>query len=669
MHDQDSRVAENSSAKSLLDAFPLEEDGEVAPSAPASTGRKELVTLNSVTIRFAGDSGDGMQLAGTQFTDTSALVGNDISTLPDFPAEIRAPAGTLAGVSGFQIQFAASDIFTPGDEVDTLIAMNPAALKTNLRSVRPNGLIIVNEDAFAPNDLKKAGYDTNPITGSSLNGCRLVKVPIDKLNAETLKDSGLTKQQNGRCKNFFALGLVCWLYDRPLEPSLHYIESKFAKKEPAVAKANATALKAGFHFGETAELFPVQYHVDKAKLPAGKYRKITGNEAVALGMVAMSKLTGKTLFYGSYPITPASDILHNLSAMKHAGVVTFQAEDEIAAIGAAVGAAFGGALAATGTSGPGVALKQEAIGLAVMTELPLVVVNVQRGGPSTGLPTKTEQADLLQAVVGRNGECPVAVIAATSPADCFNAAIEAFTIATRYMTPVILLTDGYIANSAEPWLIPDVSKIGRIEITHPSANGVAFKPYKRNEDGARPWAIPGTPGLEHRIGGLEKQDITGNVSYDPVNHMRMVSLRAAKIAGIRPAGAPFFWAGPEHGDLLILGWGGTYGAIRAAALELKDLGINVSTCQVRYLNPLPERLGELLKRFKTVLIPELNLGQLAMLIRAKYLVDAIPFSKVFGQPFAVSEIVEAVQKCLKGERPRSVPMPEAVAAASEASEG
>ena len=614
--------------------------------------KKPTVQLPCVTIRFAGDSGDGMQLTGTQFSDASALFGNDISTLPDYPSEIRAPAGTLAGVSGYQIQFSSSDIFTPGDEVDTLVAMNPAALRTNLKSVRAGGTVIVNEDAFTPADLKKAGYDKNPIEGDSLPGYRLVKVPIDRLNPATLKSSGLTTKEIDRCKNFYTLGLLCWLYDRPLEPTLKNIATKFGKKSPLLAKANSDVLKAGYDYGENAELFPVQYFVEKAKLPPGRYRKMTGNEAVALGLVTASRLAGKDLFYGSYPITPATDILHHLADLKHAGVITFQAEDEIAAIGSAIGASFGGAIAATGTSGPGVALKSEAIGLAVMTELPLVIVNVQRGGPSTGLPTKTEQTDLLQAVLGRNGECPVPVIAATSPSDCFNAAVEACTIAVRYMTPVMLLTDGYIANSAEPWLIPDARSMPKIEISHPTAPNdcSGFQPYRRDEYGARPWALPGTPGLEHRIGGLEKQDGTGTVSHDPANHEKMINLRAAKVAGIRPAGAAFYWTGPEHGDVLIVGWGGTHGAIKAATLDLRKHGAAVSACQVRYLNPFPERLGELLARFKTVLVPELNLGQLALLLRAKYRIETVSLSKVRGQPFTVSEIITAAKAHLIGNR-------------------
>jgi 2-oxoglutarate/2-oxoacid ferredoxin oxidoreductase subunit alpha len=619
--------------------------GEDRSSRPDRT----VSTIHAATIRFAGDSGDGMQLTGTQFTDTSALIGNDISTLPDFPAEIRAPAGTLAGVSGFQLQFSDSDIYTPGDEVDTLVAMNPAALRANLAFVRASGMIIVNEDAFSSADLKKAGYATNPLEDGLLAGYRLVRVPIDRLTSEALKSSGLTSKQIDRCKNFFTLGLVSWLYDRPLEPALHYIDVKFGKKLPAFAAANSTALKAGYLFGETTELFPIQFHVEKAKLPPGRYRKITGNEALALGLAAAAHLIGKDLFYGSYPITPASDILHNLVEMKHAGVITFQAEDEIAAVTSAIGASFGGALGVTGTSGPGLALKAEAIGLAVMTELPLVVIDVQRGGPSTGLPTKTEQADLLQAMAGRNGECPVPVIAAASPADCFNAAIEAVSTAVRYMTPVILLSDGYVANSAEPWLIPNVADMSRIDVRHPTQPNDAkgFMPYTRNAEGARPWALPGTVGLEHRIGGLEKEDVTGEVNYEGANHQRMVNLRAAKVAGIQPAGANFLWTGPEHGDLLILGWGGTYGAIKQATLELRKQGAAVSSCQIRYLNPLPQRLGELFGRFKTILVPELNLGQLAMLIRARFGVRTVQLNKVAGQPFTVHEITQAAQAHLQ----------------------
>jgi 2-oxoglutarate/2-oxoacid ferredoxin oxidoreductase subunit alpha len=619
--------------------------------------RKPVIKLPAVTIRFAGDSGDGMQLAGTQFMDTSALVGNDISTLPDFPAEIRAPAGTLAGVSGYQIQFSSTDIFTPGDDVDALVAMNPAALRTNLKSVKKAGLVIVNDEAFGAGDLKKAGYEANPLEDQSLAGYRVIRVPIDSINGATLKESGLTTKQIDRCKNFFALGLVYWLYGRPLEPTLDYIEEKFGKKLPAVALANSMVLKAGYNYGETCELFHEQYQVDKAKLPKGTYRTITGNEAVVMGMAAAAKLSNKELLYASYPITPASDILHGLSELKHFNITTIQAEDEICAIGAAVGAAFGGTLAATGTSGPGLALKAEAIGLAVMTELPVVIVDVQRGGPSTGLPTKTEQADLLQAMYGRNGECPVPVIAAASPSDCFNATIEAFTIATRYMTPVILLTDGYVANSSEPWLLPDVSKFAKIRITHPTEpNDVkGFMPYLLNEDGARPWAIPGTPGLEHRIGGLEKQEVTGNVSYDPLNHERMVRHRADKVANLKPAGAPYFWTGPEKGDVLLIGWGGTYGTIKAATLELRGQGMQVSACHIRYLNPLPANLDSLMKNFRHVIVAELNLGQLRMLIRAQYLIDAKAINKVRGQPFTIAELTRGVRAITDGDLARIEP--------------
>jgi 2-oxoglutarate ferredoxin oxidoreductase subunit alpha len=623
------------------------------PQAPqaANPSKKPLKILPSVTIRFAGDSGDGMQLAGTQFTDTSALIGNDISTLPDFPAEIRAPAGTLAGVSGYQIHFSSLEIFTPGDEVDALVAMNPAALRTNVRSVKVGGIVIVNEDSFSAGDLKKAGYEINPLEDGSLGKYRLIKVPIDKMNAAATKDAGLGAKDMDRCKNMFALGLVYWLYGRPLDPTLDFIKDKFSKK-PAVEMANTLALKAGYFYGETAELFAEHYQVPKAKLSPGKYRKITGNEAVAIGMIAASKLANKELVYCSYPITPASDILHELAAQKNFGVVTFQAEDEIAAIGAAIGASFGGALGATATSGPGIALKAEAMGLAVMTELPVVVIDVQRGGPSTGLPTKTEQADLLQVMYGRNGECPLPVIAAATPSDCFNAAIEAFSIATKYMTPVVLLSDGYIANGAEPWLIPEFDKLPKIEIKHatePNGSDNMFLPYKRDANGSRPWAIPGTSGLEHRIGGLEKQDVTGNVSYDPANHQKMIDLRAAKVAGVQPAGPDVIWTGPEVGEVLIVGWGSTFGAIKAATLELRSQGVEASAAHIRYLNPLPRHVGEMMKRFNHVLVPELNLGQLLQLLRARYLVDAKGLNKVRGQPFTIQEIIRGVRSLMAGQ--------------------
>ncbi len=534
--------------------------------------------------------------------------------------------------------------------VDALIAMNPAALRTNVRSVKTGGIVIVNEDAFAPGDLKKAGYESNPLDDGTLKGYRLIRIPIDKLNAAAAKETGLGAKDLDRCKNMFALGLCCWLYGRPIEPTLEHLKQKFGKK-PAVLQANTLVLKAGFHYGETTELFAEKYEVPKARLAPGKYRKITGNEATAIGMITAAHLAGKELIYCSYPITPASDILHYLSAEKNYGVVTFQAEDEIAAIGAAIGASFGGQLGCTGTSGPGIALKSEAIGLAVMTELPLVIINVQRGGPSTGLPTKTEQSDLLQVLYGRNGESPVPVIAAASPSDCFAAVIEAFTIAVKYMTPVIFLSDGYIANGAEPWMVPDLAKLPKIAIHHPTEpndpNG--YMPYKRDEHLVRPWGIPGTPGLEHRIGGLEKQDVTGNVNYEPLNHEKMVHLRADKVAGIKPVGPDLLWTGPESGEVLIVGWGSTFGAIKAATLELQNEGMRAAACHIRYLNPLPERLPELMRRFKHVLVPEMNLGQLRLLLRGHFLIDAKGLNKVKGQPFTIHEIKHAVLHLVAGK--------------------
>ncbi len=620
-----------------------------AHGTTSSTPPRPIHELPSVVIRFAGDSGDGMQLAGTQFTDTSALFGNDVSTLPDFPAEIRAPAGTLAGVSGFQVHFSSSEIFTPGDNVDALVAMNPAALKSNLKAAKPGAIVIVNDDAFGPSDLRKAGYAVSPLEDNTLSGHRLVRVPINKLTAAAAEGTGLTAKEIDRCKNMFALGLCYWLYGRPIEPTLAYINAKFARKAQ-VMLANAAALKAGFHFGETAELLDAQYTVPRAKLPPGTYRKITGNEATALGMIAAAELASKQLLYCSYPITPASDILHHLSNRKEFDVITFQAEDEIAAVGAAIGASFGGSLGATGTSGPGLALKSEAIGLAVMTELPLVIVDVQRGGPSTGLPTKTEQSDLFQALFGRNGECPVPVIAAASPSDCFSAIVEAFTVATRYMTPVLFLSDGYLANGSEPWLIPNVADLPHILIEHPTPETAEqpFMPYRRDGNLARPWALPGTPGLEHRIGGIEKQDVTGNVSYEPANHEHMVRLRAAKVARVRPPGPGLLWTGPESGEVLVIGWGSTFGAIKAATLELRRQGVEVSAAHVRYLNPLPTRLGEAMARFRHVLVPEMNLGQFRTLLRDRFLVDAKGLNKVKGQPFTIREIIDGVKELREG---------------------
>ena len=618
-------------------------------NAPLPAGRKTLVPVSSVTIRFAGDSGDGMQLAGMQFTDTCAQAGNDVSTFPDYPSEIRAPAGTVAGVSGYQIQFSSQDIFTPGDEVDTLVAMNPAALKVNIKAVRKGGIVLVNSDAFNNAELKKAGYASNPLEDGSLSEYRVIGVEMDVRNAAEVKDAGLTGKAADLCKNFYATGVVYWLYGRPLENSLAYIAKKFGKKDPAIAKANEAALKAGYNYGETSELMDHQYVVEKAQLPAGDYRRITGNEAAALGFVTAAQLANKALFYGSYPITPATEILHNLAEYKNFNVVTFQAEDEICAIGATVGAAFGGAIAVTGTSGPGLALKTEAMGLAVMTELPCVIVDVQRGGPSTGLPTKVEQSDLLQAVYGRNGECPMPVIAAASPSDCYDAAIEAVRVAIKYMTPVLLLTDGFIGNSSEPWRIPNVDAMEKIEVKHPTtADAGTFKPYARNEDGARPWALPGTPGLEHRIGGLEKQDVTGNVSYDPINHETMVRLRAQKIAGVKPMGEPFWWTGPKSGAAVLVSWGGTYGAVKAATLEMQKQGLRVAHCHLRYIHPLPKELPELLNMFMHVVVPELNNGQLKQILAATYQLPLRGISKVRGLPFTVNEVVRGVRAILGG---------------------
>lgn len=606
----------------------------------------------SVTIRLAGDSGDGMQLAGTQFTHTSALLGNDISTLPDFPAEIRAPAGTLAGVSGFQIHFSSSDIHTPGDTLDTLVAMNPAALKTNLADLQNGGLLIVNRDAFGTSDLSKAGYAANPIADGSLSKYRLLAIPITTLNREAVAELKLSKPEADRCKNLFALGLIYWLYDRSLEPTQRWLKAKFGKK-PEVYEANMRALKAGYHFGETTEAIAVHYRVPKAHIKPGKYRKITGNEAIALGLVTAADRAGLPLLYAGYPITPASDILHHLAEFKRFGVKTLQAEDEIAAAGAAIGASFGGSIGATATSGPGICLKSEAIGLAVMTELPLIVIDVQRGGPSTGLPTKTEQADLLQAMFGRNGECPVAIVAPASPGDCFHMTVEAVRIALRYMTPVFILSDGYLANGAEPWLIPDLATMPRMDVKFASGpNGEkdgqpVFLPYKRDEKLARPWAVPGTAGLEHRIGGIEKQDVTGNINYDPLNHQHMVDTRAAKIAGIADDIPELTVSGPETGDVLIIGWGGTHGSLLTAAQRLQERGLKVAHAQLRYLNPMPRNTGDVLRRYRKVLVPELNGGQLSLLLRAKYLVDCVSLSKVQGRPFLVSEIEQKVEELLQ----------------------
>jgi 2-oxoglutarate ferredoxin oxidoreductase subunit alpha len=620
---------------------------------PVRGGRPaQLQELEEATIRLCGDSGDGMQLAGTQFTNTSAILGNDISTLPDFPAEIRAPAGTLAGVSGFQIHFSSRDIHTPGDKVNTLVAMNPAALKTNLKDLEPGGILIVNSDSFGTSDLEKARYKVSPLEDGSLKGYRLIRVPITTLNREAVKEMKLSPREADRCKNFFALGLVYWLYERSLEPTLKWIRDKFAKN-PAVMEANTRTLKAGYNYGETVEALPVHYRVPKAVIKPGKYRKITGNEALAFGMVAASQLANIPLVYATYPITPASDILHNLAEMKRFGVRTLQAEDEIAAIGMAIGASFGGALGVTGTSGPGICLKSEAIGLAVMTELPLVIVDVQRGGPSTGLPTKTEQADLLQAMYGRNGECPAAIVAPQSPSDCFHMMFEAVRLAIRFMCPVFLLSDGYLANGAEPWMIPNPASLPRIEVRHPTGpnsngNGESkFLPYKRDARLVREWAVPGAAGLEHRIGGIEKEDVTGNVSYDPANHEHMVRTRAKKIANIAEEIPLLEVSGPPEGDLLVIGWGGTYGSITTAVERMQRKGHKVAQAHLRYLNPMPKNTADVLKRYKKILVPELNAGQLCMLLRGLYLAPAESLSKVQGRPFLVSEIEEKIEAMLK----------------------
>ncbi|MBF0491554.1 MAG: 2-oxoacid:acceptor oxidoreductase subunit alpha [Deltaproteobacteria bacterium] len=618
----------------------------MSQASAAMQKKKTIEEKENVIIRFAGDSGDGMQLTGTQFTHTTASIGNDLSTLPDYPAEIRAPAGSLAGVSSFQLNFSSRDIRTPGDLPDVLVAMNPAALKANLGDMAPDTIIIANEDAFIDRNLERAGYTSNPLEDGSLKGFRLFRVPIGTLNQNGLAELSLTGKEKDRSKNFFALGMMYWMYDRPLDVTLKWIEEKFSKK-PEVAKANILSLKAGFNYAETAEIMSVHFKVKPAQLKPGKYRNIMGNEATALGLVVASELVKKPLFFCSYPITPASEILHELSKHKNFGVKTIQAEDEIAAVGAAIGGAFGGAFAVTSTSGPGLALKSEAINLAVMTELPLLVINVQRGGPSTGLPTKTEQSDLLQSMFGRNGESPVPVLAAASPSDCFLMVIEAARIAIKYMTPVIFLTDGYIANGSEPWLLPSIKSLQKFEIKYAEKGEGKFMPFLRDEKTlSRPWAIPGTAGLEHRIGGIEKADKTGTVSYDPINHDKMVRLRAAKIEAIVQDVPDLEVTGGASGDVLLLGWGGPYGAITSAGDQLRAQGHKVSSVHLRYLNPFPRNLGQILKNFKKVMICELNLGQLAFLIRAKYLVDAASFTKVQGKPFGIQEIVKEAKKYL-----------------------
>jgi 2-oxoglutarate ferredoxin oxidoreductase subunit alpha len=598
---------------------------------------------SSITVRFAGDSGDGMQLTGDQFTDTTAVMGNDFSTFPDFPAEIRAPAGTLPGVSSFQIQFSDAVIFTPGDQADVLVAMNPAALKVNLKNVRPGGLMILNESAFGPESLAKAAWTTNPLTDATLKDFQVLKVPLSELTANALKGHPLKGSEVDRCKNFFALGMMFWLYDRSFDHTVEWIKTKFAKR-PEIVEANIAVLKAGWNFADITEVLPTQYEVKKTALEPGAYRKITGNEATAIGLVTAAHQANKTLFYGTYPITPASGILQDLAKHKEFGVKTFQAEDEIAAIGAVIGAAFGGALAVTGTSGPGVCLKSEAINLAVMTELPLVVIDVQRSGPSTGMPTKSEQTDLLQVLFGRNGESPMPVISARTPSDCFAMAMEAVRLALRHMTPVVLLTDGYLANSAEPWKLPDLATLPDLTVAHPKADGKPFLPYSRDPKTlARPWALPGTKGLEHRIGGLSKADLTGNVSYDPDNNEKMILLRAEKVRRIADDIPEMALRGPQSGKLLVLGWGSTFGAIHQAVTELTAQGKALSQAHLNYINPFPKNLGAVLARFETVLVPELNTGQLLMLLRHHFPgVNFKGYNRVRGTPFQVAELREII---------------------------
>jgi 2-oxoglutarate ferredoxin oxidoreductase subunit alpha len=620
---------------------------------------KPVEQLSQVIVRFAGDSGDGMQLAGAQFTTETALLGNDLSTLPDFPAEIRAPAGSLPGVSGFQVHFADHDIVTPGDQPNVLVAMNPAALKTNIKDLPKGGTLIVNSDAFNDRNLQKAGYAANPLEDGSLDEYQVHSVPLTTLTVGALKGiDGVTSREAERSKNMFALGLMSWLYGRSIDASVDFLETKFGKRRPEIAAANIKALQAGYAFGETTETFAVTYEVKPAKLKPGTYRNITGNQALSYGLIAASKLSGLPLFLGAYPITPASSILEELAGFKNFGVRTFQAEDEIAAAGAAVGAAFGGALGVTTSAGPGVVLKAETIGLAIMLELPLVICDIQRAGPSTGMPTKPEQGDLLMVLFGRNGESPVPVVAAVSPSDCFAAAVEACRIALKYRTPVYLLSDAYLANGSEPWLLPEIDSLPDISTTfatepnHVAEDGSAeFLPYLRDEKTlARPWAVPGTPGLEHRIGGLEKADGTGNISYDPDNHDLMTRLRAQKVAGIA-GDIPELDVDDPDGDakVLVLGWGGTYGPIAAACKRVRRGGRSVAHAQLRHLNPFPRNTGEVLRRYDKVLIPEMNLGQLLKLVRAEFLVDAHGYNRVSGVPLRATELADAIEALIDHE--------------------
>jgi 2-oxoglutarate/2-oxoacid ferredoxin oxidoreductase subunit alpha len=609
---------------------------------------KTVVGLERVVVRFAGDSGDGMQLTGDRFTNATAVLGNDLATLPDFPAEIRAPAGTLAGVSAFQIHFASRDIVTPGDAPNVLIAMNPAALKTNAMDLEKGGTLIVNEDAFIDRNLEKAGYATSPLDDGSLDGYQVYRVPMTSITLRATEGIGITKKEAERAKNFFALGLVSWMYGRPTDVTTKWIEKKFGSK-PAILEANMAAFKAGYNFGETTELFANTYEVKPAPAAPGLYRNITGNTALAWGLVGASVRSGLSIFYASYPITPASELLHELSRLKNFGVRTFQAEDEIAAAGAALGAAFGGHLGVTGTSGPGLDLKQEMIGLAVTLELPMVIVDVQRAGPSTGMPTKTEAADLLAAMYGRHGESPLPIVASYTPAQCFDAAIEAVRIAVKYRTPVILLSDTFLTNSSEPWRLPDVDTLPDIEprfATQPNHDD-GFMSYLRDENLARPWALPGTPGLVHRIGGLEKKDVTGNISYDAANHERMTYLRAAKVAKIADD-IPLLEVDDPDGEasLLVLGWGSSFGTIKAAARRVREDGGKVAVAHLMHLNPLPKNTGEVVRRYERVLIPEMNTGQLLKIVRAEYLVDAQGYSKVTGHPLMTAEVEAEIRRRL-----------------------
>ena len=620
---------------------------QIAPpdSEPADPGT-ERTELDRVVIRFAGDSGDGMQLTGDRFTSVSAFFGNDLSTLPDYPAEIRAPAGTLAGVSAFQIHFSSHDILTPGDQPSVLVAMNPAALKANLKDLVPGGLLIVNEDAFDKRNLEKVGYASNPLDDGSLEGYQMTRIPMTKMTIAAVKDSTLSKKEAERSKNMLALGVICWMYGRPLDSTIAWLEKKFSKK-PDIANANISALKAGHAFGETAEL--AAYSVKPATLAPGTYRRITGNQAIAFGLIAASVQSKVPLLLGSYPITPASDILHELSRYKNFGVRTIQAEDEIAAISMAIGASFSGHLGVTTTSGPGLDLKSEALGLAVSLELPLLVIDIQRGGPSTGLPTKTEQSDLLHAMYGRHGESPLPIVASYSPPSCFWAAIEGARLALKYMTPVIILSDGYLANGAEPWRIPAVEKLPEIPVKFASQPNVGedFWPYLRDETTlARPWAIPGTPGLEHRIGGLEKADGSGNISYDPDNHNLMTLLRQAKIKAIEEDIDPLEWDGDDDAKVLVLGWGSTYGAIGAACRRLRLRDLKIARAHLKHLNPFPKNTGDLLKRFDKVIIPEMNMGQLSKLIRAEFLIDVISINQVKGLPFRAGDLEAQIEEHL-----------------------